>query len=131
MPTFAFRNIESIRCTIVTFKKLVRNGKCFLDEFEEEIKDNPKYKSEYKTILSYIELYSNSALLPKSKFREIKGKKPKQYEFKSKNLRIYAVQVENEKIIVIGGYKNTQTKDFNRLDVISKELKGAQWKEMN
>ena len=53
--------------------------------------------------------------LPKTKFRELKGNKDKvkEYEFKSKHLRIYAIQQKNGKIVIMGGYKNTQTKDIN------------------
>jgi hypothetical protein len=122
MPNFAFLKIEAIRCSKINFRKLSRNGVCLLDEFEKEIKDNPQYTSEFKTLLAYIELYSSGLVLPERKFREIKSAKYKQYEFKSKNLRIYAVSGEGSKIIVTGGYKKNQKKDINQLKSISKEL---------
>lgn len=124
MINFAFLKIEAIHCSRITFKKLSRNGICLLDEFENEIKNNSQYASEFKNILAYIELYSSGYILPKSKFREIKDAKYKQFEFKSKNLRVYAVSGEESKIIVMGGYKSSQSKDINKLKSILKELKG-------
>lgn len=123
MPKFAFINLDTIQGTKIIFRKLSRNGVCFLDEFEDEIKTNPQYYSEYKTLLSYLEYYANGNKLPVTKFREIKGNKYKQSEFKSKNLRIYTISVDDGKIIIMGGYKKSQSKDLNQLDHISKELK--------
>ena len=104
MRTFATQIIEAVKGKQI-FEKLIVNGLCLLDEFEEEIKVNPQYTSEFKTILSYMDFVANGASLPNTKFREIKGDhiKIKRYEFKSKHLRIYAFNQSGGKIVVIGG----------------------------
>ena len=42
------------------------------------------------------------------------GEIVKEYEFKNGDLRVYAIKDFNGKIIILGGYKNTQQTDINR-----------------
>lgn len=123
MRTFATQIIEAVKGKQI-FEKLIVNGICLLDEFEEEIKVNPQYTSEFKKILSYMDFVANGTLLPKTKFREIKGDriKIKRYEFKSKHLRIYAFNQSGGKIVVMGGYKNNQDADIRQFNSIIKEF---------
>ena len=71
-----------------------------------------------------MEYLGNNGTLPKTKFRDVtpKGEKIKEYEFKSKHLRIYAIQKTNGKIVILGGYKNNQDKDFLRFRSLKKQL---------
>lgn len=71
-----------------------------------------------------MEYLGNNGSLPKTKFRVVTptGEKVKEYEFKSKHLRIYAIQKMNGKIIILGGYKNKQHKDFLRFRSLKKQL---------
>ena len=60
---------------------------------------------------------SKMKLLPKTHFRSLKGaggrhRKVKEYEFKSRHLRVYAIQDSRGKLLVIGGFKNRQEKDL-------------------
>lgn len=67
-------------------------------------------------MLTYVEYAANGNPLPNTKFRDVtpKGGIVKEYEFKSKHLRLYAIKKDNGKIIVLGGLKTTQDADFKR-----------------
>jgi len=112
MPKFATERIKVISCR-QEFDQLFIDGAGQLDIFENDLKGTT-YQSEFKTLLTYMEYLGNNKSLPKTKFRDItpKGEKIKEYEFKSKHLRIYAIQKPKGKIIILGGYKTNQDKDF-------------------
>lgn len=124
MRTFATENMEEVKGSRQTFEKLSVNGICLLDMFEEEIKRNPQYFSEYKTILTYMNFVANGDTLPEPKFRIIKGGegRVKEYEFKSKHLRVYACSQTGGKVIVMGGYKTDQKSDIRQLHGLVKEF---------
>lgn len=128
MSIFATKSMEEIKGVLQTFDKLVVDNICLLDKFESEIKENKQYVSEYQHILLYMNSVANGQSLPESKFREIKGKNNilKRYEFKSKHLRVYAFKNKNGKIIVIGGYKNTQKLDIAKLNKLAHEFTSHQ-----
>ena len=71
-----------------------------------------------------MEYLGNNKSLPKTKFRDVtpKGEKIKEYEFKSKHLRIYAIQKPMGKIIIPGGYKTNQAKDFIKFRSLKRQL---------
>lgn len=122
MRTFDTEIIEQIKGKQV-YEKLLVNGECLLDQFEAEIQGNPQYVSEFRTILAYMELKANGTPLPKKKFNEILGGKitTPRHEFKSEHLRIYTIQNANGRIIVMGGYKNSQPKDIRSFNSLVKE----------
>ena len=60
----------------------------------------------------------------KQKFRDITPKKDwvKEYEAKTKNLRVYLIHQEKKgRIIVLAGQKNTQKKDIKKFRSIKKQ----------
>ena len=122
MLKFTTERIDAIHC-LQQFEQLVVNGDGQLNIFEKDLKDTT-YQSEFKTLLTYMEYLGNNGTLPKTKFRDVtpKGEKVKEYEFKSKHLRIYAIQKTNGKIVILGGYKNNQYKDFGRFRSLKKQL---------
>lgn len=122
MHTFVTEIIEAIHGKQI-FEKLSVDGICFIDEFEAEIKSDTQLYSEYSTIFAYMNFVAEGKSLPKTKFREIKGGNinTKRYEFKSKHLRIYAFHKPNGKVVVLGGYKQTQDNDIKKLNAIVKE----------
>ncbi len=75
-------------------------------------------------MLSYMQFIAENRTLPQTKFRELKGSKDgvKEYEFKSKHLRVYAIQQKGGKIIVLCGFKNSQEKDIRRFRSMKEEL---------
>jgi len=111
MRRFAVQKIDIISGKLV-FNKLIVDGVSLLDEFENSLEE--QYKSEMQSIYLYMEEVANLRLLPKTKFRELKDVKGdiKEYEFKSKHLRVYAIKQPNCKLIVMCGYKNTQDIDI-------------------
>ncbi len=123
MRIFATEIIDSIKGKQV-FEKLLVDGICLLDEFEKAIKDNPQYTSELKTLFAYMDFVANGISLPQTKFREIKGDKinTKRYELKSKHLRVYLLNQPGGKMVVMGGYKNTQETDIRQFNSIVKEF---------
>jgi hypothetical protein len=123
MRIFATEIIEAVQGKQV-FEKLLVDGVCLLDEFEKAIEDNPQYTSELKTLFAYMNLVADGLLLPKTKFREIKGDKinTKRYELKSKHLRIYLFNQPSGKMVVLVGYKNTQEADIRQFNSIVKEF---------
>ena len=124
MRKFATVEMKEVKGSIQTFEKLYVDTVCFLDEFEKEIKEIPQYFSEYKTILSYMNFFANGQRLPDTKFKVLKGGKGdiKRYEFKSKNLRVYAIANSGGKLVIMGGFKKNQEKDINKLNGIVNEF---------
>ena len=122
MSKFTVERIRAINCR-QEFDQLIIDGAGQLDIFERDLNDTT-YQSEFKTLLTYTEYLGNNKSLPKTKFRDVtpKGEKVKEYEFKSKHLRIYAVQKPNGKIIIPGGYKTNQEKDFIKFRSLKKQL---------
>ena len=122
MRTFASEIIEAVKGKQI-FEKLIVNNICLIDEFEKEIKDRGQYISEFNTLISHIDCFANGTTLPITKFREIKSNrtKVKHYEFKSKNLRVYAFNIPGGKMVVMGGYKNNQDADIRTFQSIVKE----------
>ena len=113
MTKFALRKMSSID-GYQTFYKLCINDKCQFDEFEARLKNNGRLKNELAKIYAYMELIARGISLPTTKFKDITPKKQivKEYEFKSRNLRVYAIKTSKGKIIVLCGYKNKQKKDI-------------------
>ncbi|MGD2034172.1 MAG: hypothetical protein PVF73_03890 [Bacteroidales bacterium] len=127
MPKFALERIDCIEGKQV-FEKLLIDDQCQFDEFEKEISKNDKLYSELGKIYSYMEFVANGESLPATKFKDItpKKKKIKEYEFKSKNLRVYAIKKEKGKIIILGGFKNRQKRDIRKFRSIKQRYIEAQ-----
>jgi hypothetical protein len=69
-----------------------------------------------------MEFVANGISLPASKFKDITPKKQivKEYEFKSRHLRLYAIKTSKGKIVVLCGYKNKQNRDIRTFRSIKK-----------
>ena len=106
------------------FFKLVRNGKCSFDEFEDEITKNNNFKKEFIKLLTLMDWHANGRNLPPTSFKNIKDGKHKEIfvEFKTKHLRVYAVCTDEGKVVVLGGTKNTQKKDIEKFKRIAIEF---------
>jgi hypothetical protein len=108
----------------VGFYKLSINGKCPFDTFHLEVGNRKQYLEELNSIYLYIDYVSRGEKVPDSKFKELKRDKKdkiKDYEFRSRNLRVYVIKDSLGKVIVLGGYKSNQTSDLKRLRRIKKE----------
>jgi hypothetical protein len=83
MPKFALKKMETIVGKQQFFELLIDNVSQY-EQFEAEIRDNPQYLSEMKTILAYMNLVAELRLrLPKNKFRDITPSKDKVKEYGS------------------------------------------------
>jgi hypothetical protein len=120
MRTFALSKMDEIRANRYTFQKLLINGKCLLDDYENEIRTNPVYLNNFQHIGLYMQRFADGSPLTIKQFNEIKDKKLKTlkvrcFEFKKGDLRVYALSSSNNQIIILGGYKNSQIQDINQL----------------
>lgn len=124
MRNFELKKIESI-VGKQSFYDLKINGLSQYEEFSKFIDaDYLAYKTEVITMFAYMDLVSNLKTLPKTKFREITPKKDnvKEYEIKSKHLRVYIFHVENSgKVVAYWGLKTNQTKDIENFRSIKRE----------
>ncbi len=113
MSKFALRNIEAVQGN-QTFEKLVVDGVAPFDTFENELET--KYKRSLEKIYFYMNEVANNRSLPNTKFKDVTPEKEsvKEYEFKDGDLRVYGISKFGGKIIILGGYKNQQKKDYRR-----------------
>lgn len=116
MRNFELKKFESI-VGKQDFYDLKINGLSQYEEFNKIINtDYLAYKTEVFTMFSYMDLVSNLKTLPKTKFREITPKKDniKEYEIKSKHIRVYLFHVENSgKIVAYWGLKKKSKRKHN------------------
>ena len=120
MHTFALEKIDSIKGK-QTAEQLFVDGVGQLDSFEKDL-IGTTYQGEFNTLLTYMEYICNNNSLPKTKFREIKpSSTPKEYELKSKHLRLYMIQKPGGKIIIFGGYKTNQANDIGKFKSLKKQ----------
>ena len=111
MPKFALLNIEAVEGN-QTFEKLLVDGIAPFDTFENNLE--AKDRRSLEKIYFYMNEVANNRTLPNTKFKDVtpKREKVKEYEFKDGNLRVYGISKYRGKIIILGGYKNQQKKDY-------------------
>ena len=122
MPNFALRKIEAIKGK-QEFNKLVIDGRCPFDEFVEGLE--VQYRSEMAGIYHYMQDVADLKSVSDKKFHFYDKKEKKkridgvrEFEFKSKHLRVYGITKLNGKIIITGGTKAKQIieqNEFRRL----------------
>lgn len=117
MPTFALIKIEAIKGK-QEFDKLCIEGRCPFDEFEINLEK--RYKSELIGIYNHMQNVADLKSLPYDKFHFYDNGTDgvREFEFKSKHLRVYGITKPKGKIIVMGGTKVNQQmeqKEFRRL----------------
>lgn len=120
MPNFTLQNIGSVRGKQI-FDQLVIDGEPQLDCYEKSLQRN--YQSKFRNILSWMNRVADNHPAPETKFKDITPNSEliKEYEFKNGDLRIYAIKNSNGKIIVLGGYKNSQAQDIVRFRSLKKQ----------
>lgn len=124
MLIFAIEHFEEFE-TKQKVNKLLRNGKCIVDEFVEEIKQDKNLSPELGELYAIIEDIANNKLLPHTRYKKLRVSKKlkfKPYEAKSKHLRLYLFHEKGSgQIIVLGGKKTDQKDDIQRLEKIISE----------
>lgn len=122
MSTFVLEKIKEIEGRL-SFYKLFVNGNCEFDEFYEQCKAEGNLESELNTIQARMQELADLKTLPKEKHRDITPKKEtvKEYEIKTKHLRVYLFHdKENGRVLVTGGKKTEQPKDIKHFRNIKK-----------
>ncbi|MBO7635466.1 MAG: hypothetical protein J6S89_02700 [Paludibacteraceae bacterium] len=122
MSKFALIKIDAIKGK-QEFVKLMVDGMCPFDDFENSLET--MYSSELVGIYCYMQDVANLKTVPKEKFHFYdKNKKyedgVREFEFKSKHLRVYGITMPNGKIIITGGTKAKQTSDQNEFRRLKK-----------
>ena len=117
MAKYTLERMEQIRGKQV-FDKLVVDGIAPFDTFISLLEET--YRSEVRTLYSLMDAVANLISLPETKFHPYSDGKDgvREFEFKTKHLRAYAIEQTGGKIIIIGGTKANQSKDqadFRRL----------------
>ena len=117
MYKFALENIEAVKGK-QRFDKLIVNDDCPFDRFEEELED--RYRSELYSIYAIMNEVANLRSVPYTKFHFYDDSKGlyREFEFKTKHLRVYGTTVSGGKVIITGGTKAKQKDDetkFRRL----------------
>ncbi len=121
MPTFALKEIKAVKGK-QTFYKLVKDNKCHFDIFEEKMLKT-QFAGEVGKIYAYMERIADGESMPADKFKDItpSNESVKEYEIKTKNLRVYLTKTEDGKIVIIGGKKNTQKSDLRKFRSLKKQ----------
>lgn len=123
MPKFELEKIDAI-VGKQAFYKLLKDGVCEFDEFVTQIRIEGSFNKEITKIYALMQQVSELKTLPQEKFKELKYSKSddKEYEIKTKHLRVYLFHQEyTGKIIVIGGKKTTQDQDIAHFREIKKK----------
>ncbi len=120
MSKFALRRIDAVQGN-QTFEKLIVDGHCPFDQFEKNLE--AKYRRSLGKIYFYMNEVANNKPLPNTKFKDVtpKKEKVKEYEFKDGDLRVYGISSYGGKIIILGGHKNHQEKDFRAFRSLKKQ----------
>ena len=107
MPKFELRRLDVINGK-QTFESLVVDEHDLLAEFESSLEE--RYRSEMRTLYAWMQMVADLCPVPGTIYHPLSDGKDgfREYEFKSKHLRIYAFAIARGKIIVMGGKKNRQ-----------------------
>lgn len=121
MPKFALKKIRAVKGKI-NFYDLCIDGekqfKSFCDSLEEI------HNSEKTQLYARLDYIAQLKSLPKTKFRDLTPKKEdvKEFEIKTKNLRVYLIKIKQTgNVVVLGGHKNTQKKDIPKFRSLKKQ----------
>ncbi len=119
MSKFALEKIDEIRGRQVFFQLLI-DGVGQFSQYQEELEE--VYQKELFTLISYMDMLANLQRVSPGVMKDITPDKQqiREYEFRSDHLRVYAIKTKLGKIIVLGGYKNNQSKDLSRFRSIKK-----------
>lgn len=123
MSKFELKKIEAVVGKQM-FYKLLKDEICEFDEFVQQIKTEGSFDKEITKIYALMQQVAELKTLPQEKFKEITNPKSevKEYEIKTKHLRVYLFHQEHTgKIIVLGGKKTTQNQDIAHFREIKKQ----------
>lgn len=103
------------------FYELIVNGKSHVREFIDNLPEKSVYRKRLSSVIALMDFFSPTRLMPHTKFRPIKGAKDC-FEFKAKGIRLYVVKRLPNMYVVIGGYKDDQDADIEKLKRLIKDF---------
>lgn len=119
MIKFALKNIVQVNGK-QKFDMLLIDGVAPFETFIDELE--AQYKSESDSLFAIMQDVADLKSLPNTKFHPLKGSIDyREYEIKTKHLRVYLIEQYNGKIVVMGGTKANQVKDISRFRKIKKQ----------
>lgn len=102
------------------------NGKTDIDGVLDiyEMGLEHRYQSSFRGIIAIMNRFADLQSISDQKFRNItpKGDLVKEYEFKYQDLRVYAIKMVNGPLVLLGGYKNTQSSDMTKFRSLKKQF---------
>ncbi len=113
MPKFVTKIVEEIKAKQIV-EQLFKDGVGQLYKFENQLVGTT-FQGEYHGLLAFIQHFANGGN-PGSKVKYLKGNKSDgttEFEFRSKHLRVYAIQLSGKKIIIFGGIKRAADSSDN------------------
>lgn len=117
MSIFAIEKMDEVKDDgELSFYKVIVNGVCLFDEFQNEIaRLTPEMKSFRKILTRMNWMAESNQKLPSAKFNSIKYKQSViGYEFKEQNLRVYVLKIDPNVFVVLGGLKKKQSSDIDK-----------------
>jgi len=130
MSKFALQSIDAVEGN-QTFEKLLVDGVAPFDMFENDLET--KDRRSLEKIYFYMNEVANNRTLPNTKFKDVTPKKEKikEYEFKDGDLRVYGISKYGGKIIILGGYKNQQKKDYRTFRSLKEQYLNQELNKIN
>lgn len=124
MNQYSTKEFDLVKGGQYAYFKLYVNGECQFDEFMEEVEKDPRHRKWLGSIFAYMEFISDRNILRKDKFRQINDAgRDDVFEFKKESLRVYVIKQKPNMYIILGGFKNNQTKDISLLKLRVKDFK--------
>ncbi len=118
---FALVKVEEIKGKI-DFFVLIKDDVNQYEGVKNQLLKEGNYESELNTLQTRLQSMAELKLLPESKCRQLHPKDEKDYEIKTRNLRLYLFHLEDKgRVIVFLGKKTSQKKDIKRFRSIKKE----------
>lgn len=125
MPKYTLIKAKEVGRTTVTVYKLCIDGVCIVDNDRDLIKNEGTYITEIERLYAIMEQACNLQSQPKKKYHplKLKGVAGNVHEAKSRNLRMYALQLkEQKKAIILISKKTSQKKDLNGIIKLIKDI---------
>ncbi|HLG03472.1 MAG TPA: hypothetical protein VI731_07740 [Bacteroidia bacterium] len=124
MVNFVIQHIPEFT-TRQRVNKLLRNGRCMLDEFWTEIRGDNNLAPELDELVATLEDVANGKWVPLNQYKKLHVSNKLRFapfEAKSKHLRLYLFhERETGQILIIDGKKGDQDEDIKRVERIIKE----------
>lgn len=124
MQKYTLRKADEVGPTKNPVYKLCIDGVCMVDEDEKSIKQEATYEKEISGLYGILRQACNLLALSEKKFHPLAlaGIKGKVHEAKTRNLRLYALQLAGKKAVILISKKTNQKKDLKAIATLIKSI---------